>query len=245
MRRPSAAPAIALAILLAQGCTAETRGWVLWERAPETPGLDAGCADCTYRFALGSLAITTEHGGTDGSSHVDACPADGALVGYAGTLQQVSVEINGTSSSITVVGSLRGTCASVAISAGGELAITPTAEQLPTRGDAASPPTWWQTCPEGEVVVGYDGRAGIFLDQVSFVCARAAIAQSASGPRMTTSAEHRLQPAGGDGGSPFNEHCGADQIAHGQSLRSDQWINSFALVCGTPSFVVAPRTDGG
>jgi hypothetical protein len=238
-------PAIAAAVLLVQGCGTETRGWVLWEHEPAVLEAGAGCADCTYRFALPGLATTIEHGGAYGLRSVDVCQDDGVLVGYAGTIQQVPVLINGVDSIIDVIGILEPTCASISISANGDLVIAPTARPPLSGSDAGSPATWWQTCPAGEVVVGYEGHSGIFLDQVSFVCARASLTQTASGPMLTVSAGHTLTPAGGDGGVAFQELCSSGQIACGQSLRSEGWIDSFALICGTPSFIVQERDGGG
>lgn len=229
-------PGIAGAVLLAHGCGAESRGWVLWEREPTA--IDA-CADCTYRFALDGLAATLEHGGTDGVSYVDVCPGDGVLVGYAGTLQDVPVEINGAASVITVIGSLKATCASVAISRAGDLAITPAADPLPTRGEATNPATWSLTCLPGEVIVGVGGRSGIFLDAISVVCARPSLTQSTSGPTITLSGENAVGINGGDGGNAFDDRCPTGQLARGHSLRSGIWINSFGLVCGAPSFSIA------
>jgi hypothetical protein len=234
---------IAVAAMLLTDCGAETRGWVLWER--ETQILDAeACPDCTYRFALDGLSTTNEQGGTDGVRYVDVCPADGVLVGYSGVLRDVPAQINGTDTVITVVGSLRATCAAVALSDSG-VAITPTAEMLPVRGDATTPATWSQTCPLGELIVGFDSQAGIFLDRVSFVCGKADIVPSTSGPTLAVSVGNALPPAGGNGGGVFQDRCPQGQVARGQSLRSGEWINSFALVCGAASFTIAGRDAGG
>jgi hypothetical protein len=235
---------IAVAAILLTGC-GETRAWVLWERENQVLGTDAGCADCTYRLTLEGLTTTTQRGGTDGTAYVDVCPADGALVGYGGTLQEVPVEVNGAGAMITVIGSLRATCATVALSGNDVLVITPTAETLPARGDATKQATWSQTCPQGEVVVGFDAQAGIFLDRIAFVCGRADVAMSASGPTLTVSVQNALPATGGDGGYVFQDRCPQGQVARGQDLRSGQWINSFALVCGAPSFALTGRDGGG
>jgi hypothetical protein len=236
---------IAAAAFVLAGCGAETRGWVLSEHGLEALDADASCVSCTYRFAIDGLTTTGQRGGTDGTAFVDVCPADGVLVGYSGTLQDVPVEVNGVSGVITVLGSLRGTCASVALSGNGDLVITPTAETVPARGDATQPATWSQACPQGQVIVGVDAQAGIFLDRISFVCGQVDVTLSAAGPTLSVSVGNALPATGGDGGAAFQDRCAQGQVARGQDLRSGVWINSFALVCGTPSFPVAGRDGGG
>jgi hypothetical protein len=233
---------IAAAAVLFAGC-GETRAWVLWE--PESQAPDASCLDCTYRFALDGLATTTPRGGTTGAGYVDVCPADGVLVGYGGTLQDLPVTVNGVDSAIRIIGSLRATCAAVALAGPGGLVITPTGDPLPARGNETDPAVWSQTCPPGEVIVGVDSQAGLFVDQVSFVCGRLDVVSSPSGPALTVSADSALAPNGGDGGNVFQDRCPQGLVARGHDLRSGGWIDAFALVCGTPTFAIAGRDGGG
>jgi hypothetical protein len=235
---------VAVAAVLLAGCGAETRGWVLWEPEPEMLDAEA-CPGCTYRFALQGLVTTSQRGGTDGTDYIDVCPADGVLVGYSGTLQQVPVEVDGVAAVITVIGSLRATCAAVAFSDGNNLVITPTANPLPARGNATDPATWSQMCPPGEVIVGFDSQAGIFLDRVSFVCGKVDVAAAAAGPAFTVSVGNALPPTGGNGGEAHQDRCPRGQVARGQDVRSGLWIGAVALVCGTPSFAIAGRDGGG
>jgi hypothetical protein len=102
---------------------------------------------------------------------------------------------------------------------------------LAPRGLARSNP-WTRMCPPNQVVVGFSGRSGLSLDQVSFACAHWHVASS--GQTLVSEASSLLAPVGGTGGSAFDDACPPGRLARGINLRADQWIDAFGLACGTP-----------
>jgi hypothetical protein len=82
------------------------------------------------------------------------------------------------------------------------------------------------SCPLGQVVVGFEGRSGLLVDQLAFRCAPLA-ATGVDLARATT-----LTPVGGSGGSPMpRTECGTGMMANGAIVSQGNWIESFGLAC--------------
>jgi hypothetical protein len=98
-----------------------------------------------------------------------------------------------------------------------------------------------RTCGSGQVITGFDGRSGLFIDQLVFFCARLIVTEDAGTYSVSLSTRTTLQGVGNaEGGSAFNAvTCAAPQFARGSSLRSGAALDAIALVCGKPSVVDA------
>ena len=59
-------------------------------------------------------------------------------------------------------------------------------------------------CPDGHILVGFAGRTGSWIDQISLMCARLVI------PGFTTGDVIVLPPRGGNGGGPEEQYCEQD-----------------------------------
>jgi hypothetical protein len=225
----------AWAVLLG-GC--QTMGVVIGEPAPDA----AGASDATIVEAsvsdvgghsddaspivveLGGDAETSENGDpTGGVPFLDLCPDGEAVVGLQGS--------NTYDVPSLVVGSIQATCASMAVDpSSGQITTAPGAV-LAIQGTGPAD-AWTQTCPAGQVVVGFVGRSGSALDQAALECTSLAVDLDAGsfsmGPLVV------LTAAGGDGGLPFESPCPAGQLAHGLVGRSGSWIDELGLACASP-----------
>jgi hypothetical protein len=230
-------PCLALASLSA--CTG-SRGRVLWEErdaSVETVRMDAapaGPTDAGVVFITLSGETPTEfHGSEEAEVHLDLCPENQALIGYRGTLQtDVFVSVD---SSVPVIGSLEGVCATLAVEPSGRVS-TSQAGALPRRGLAEAEP-WEQRCAEDEIIVGFSGRSGVALDSVSFTCSPWTVLADAGVLALEQGALHALDAAGGPGGNAFDDRCPDGQLARGTSVYSGSWVDSAALICGMPNVI--------
>jgi hypothetical protein len=109
---------------------------------------------------------------------------------------------------------------------------------LPTHGMMAPTP-WTRTCPANEVMVGFTGRSGAFLDQLVFSCAPLTAASEALGTALTPGTAAALAPVGGGGGMPFAQiACPAGQVASGSLVRTGDYLDAVSLICSRAS--IAP-----
>jgi hypothetical protein len=185
----------------------------------------AACITCDpAQLQLEAGSSTPHEGGDSGTEHDDLCPAPQVLIGYTGSLREVST----TDPVFETITLLDGLCGSLQLGPQGSIGVI-AASPLPSRGEASgSYGAWSQRCPADQVLVGAEGRAGIALDQLALICATPQV--DAQGALQLTQ-ESTLPAAGGDGGTPFMLRCPEGQVAWGQHLRSGRWIDAFGLHC--------------
>jgi hypothetical protein len=196
------------------------------------PAVDAGCALCPTRIVLDGGSPGELHGGDGGFAHMDLCPDDQALIGYLGALQDIGTRTQ----PLHAVGSLQGLCGALELGSDGALRVASSAA-LPVRGDADAPRQlneFEQRCPADQVVVGVEGRAGLALDRVAFVCAGMRAASGDGGTAFARENAAELSAAGGDGGSAFSARCPPGSLARGHHVRAGRWIDAIAPVCAAP-----------
>jgi hypothetical protein len=180
---------------------------------------------------LGGQSLTGQQGGDGGTAYTDLCPGNQAVIGYQGF-------VTGPEIGLTIIGAIQGVCGELSL--GGGSVTTDAGATLPMRGTTQDVP-WTQMCPADEVVVGFSGRSGAALDQVAFECAPWTASNDVDGGALSAGTIVTLTPAGGDGGSPYEDTCPSGQLARGSNLRAGNWVDAFGLVCGTPTLV----SDGG
>jgi hypothetical protein len=171
-----------------------------------------------------------ERGGDGGIAHSDQCPANEAVIGYQGDVTDADAGLQ-----TPVVSRIRTVCGTLSLdgTASNQVLVGPGAT-LPLRGLYSGPP-WSQVCPANQVVVGFGGRSGDYLDQIGFECGHWVASASGGGTSFTMDTNTTLMPAGGDGGSAFPAvACPPGQMAIGTELRSGLFVDAFSLVCGTP-----------
>ncbi len=162
---------------------------------------------------------------TGGMPFLDLCPDDEAVVGLQGNLSAHEMPA-------LVLGAIQATCASMAADpSSGQVTTTPGAV-LGVQGTSAAG-AWTQTCPAGQVVVGFVGRSGVAVDRAAFECASLTVnletGSFSMGPLVA------LPAAGGDGGQPFQSECPVGQLARGLVGRSGTWIDELGLACASPA----------
>jgi hypothetical protein len=206
-------------------CGLATKGPILWEGDSE-----GGSSEGGVEVVILNGQSTTQEGGDGGSAYTDTCPPGEVVIGYRGDL------LPPDSGLIVVVSRIQTLCGAIVLegSAPGLVSFTPGA-QLPERG-MFSGPSWWEPCPANEVVVGFSGHSGEYVDQLAFQCGQWIVASGDGGPVLTMTATTSLPAVGGGGGSPFPAAaCPPGQMATGTALRSGFWLDAFSLICGTPS----------
>src|SRR5580658_5309355 len=253
------------------GCGSETLGTVLWIPDASTP---------PEPVSLLGQSSTMEHGGSGGVPYADTCRNDQAVTGYAGSLATATVLVSSNGTTVTVqtliIGSIQTVCGALTVGADGRLLTSP-GDALAVRGtepdagqaDGGPPMSWLEVCPDNEVVIGFSGRTGDYVDQLVFICAEWTFsridggsageeegADGAGGAGEDGAADEGGNPssgwslgemttlpqAGGQGGSSFTpEMCPPGQMALGSEVHSGVVVDAFGLLCGTPSV----NDDGG
>lgn len=206
-------------------CSLQTKGPILWEGAP-----DAGLSDSAVEVVFINGPPTVQVGGDGGNAYTDTCPNGQAVIGYRGEV------LAPDSGLIVVVSHIQTLCGAMVVdqAAADPVSITPGFE-LPVRGSYPGP-SWSESCAANEVVVGFSGRSGQYVDQLAFQCGHWTVSNQDGGPVLIMNATDSLAPVGGDGGSPFPlAACPTGQMAIGSAVRAGFWLDAFSLQCGTPS----------
>lgn len=220
------------------GCGNETRGLVLGEVDTGIPletidaadvVLDAGCPLCDAAITLDGDTTTAAHGGDGGAPYIDTCPGNQVVIGYQG---YVTTVVDGGDE---LVGSIQTFCGQ--LSMGGpamDQVVTSPGATLSARGESPDTP-WTQMCPADQTVIGFDGQSGLYVDRIAFTCAHWTATTTPNGIVLARDATDTAVAQGGDGGTAFQESCPAGQVARGSAIRAGFWIDSFALICTTPT----------
>jgi hypothetical protein len=190
-------------------------------------GVDAGTRACPTGVLLTGEMLTGMHGGTDPSDMLfkDVCPQGGPVIGYIGSVDTRSPASIGQIATVCGKITVTSTMSGCRVNVGG-------GSTLSTRGQYGDAP-FTQMCPTNQVVVGMLGRSGLLLDQVAFVCAPLVISSGPMGYTLSTGATTVLTPAGGNGGSAYQDGCASGQIARGSNVTIVQGIvDAMGLVCG-------------
>jgi hypothetical protein len=143
----------------------------------------------------------------EGTLYRDGCPAGQAIMGF---VLQVPTDGSGAAAGVYRVDPI---CArpTVSAAAGGGWTVGWTRGNVVTGHGIAGALTVEYACPANQVIVGYSGRSGDYLDQMSISCAPVTIAANRSvtvGP-IVDSSNH----VGGTGGSPFGPvYCPTGQV---------------------------------
>jgi hypothetical protein len=91
------------------------------------------------------------------------------------------------------------------------------------------------------MVVGFDVRAGVFIDQLTFRCAPLTIGGGPDTYTLTLGAVTSIDPIGGMGGVIFPQiNCMTGGVAVGSVLRAGTAIDAFGLACAPASLVLTP-----
>jgi hypothetical protein len=188
-------------------------------------------APMTPRIKLGTASFTTLQGlPGDNSVLDDRCPTGQVLTGFRGTVGLFS------GMGTPLLTSLAGQCGSLKVdaTAGQPFPVTVSPEgALPTRGIPQGK-AFTALCPSNQMVVGFEGRAGSFIDQLVVVCAPLTVAGPPS-LAVTRGTFAKLPAVGGTGGEAFQTSCPAGRIAIGHRGEAVTVVDTLALACSAPS----------
>lgn len=171
---------------------------------------------------------TVQYGGTGGQLFEDVCPTGQVLTGFYGEL------LSGEDVWHRLI---TGLCSVATLSSdgvGGFSVSLRAGATLPTRGTSGGTP-WMRSCPANQVVVGFGGRVGLYLDQLAIHCAPLVVTGSAGALSISVGSPTALEPVGGLGGSEFPDtDCPPGQVARTLRVLAAQYIDAFGLGCVTP-----------
>ncbi len=163
-----------------------------------------------------------------GTSRDDACPQGQVLIGFNGTI--------GTD--VGYLRSVSGVCATLTMQAQAPYAITTTqAASLPVR-ETAKAIAQAALCPANQVVVGFQGRSGGYIDAIWFKCAPLSVGPGPGYGLVVGATTDTALIGGQTGGSPFNAIlCAANQVAVAQQPTGGNSVNSFGFACSEVAVV--------
>jgi hypothetical protein len=164
-----------------------------------------------------------------GAVYSDLCPADQLLIGFKGTVDAAG--------GMTYLRSVQGVCGTLSVTGSGPYKVNVTqAGQLSVR-QTASAVAQSVTCPANQVIVGFGGRSGGFIDALDFRCAPLTIGGMSPSYTLGPGSISTTGIIGGaTGGSAFADiDCGAGKVAVGQAPHAGAAIDAFGLVCASPT----------
>src|SRR6185436_6611128 len=158
-----------------------------------------------------------------GVAYNDACPAGQALIGFSGSLS--------TTTSAAVHRQITPRCGIVRVT--GTAVMVSAGNTLATRGKAGAS-AWTRDCPANQVVVGFAGRSGLLIDQLSLGCAPLLASAGSTGTALTVgSTVTTVSAVGGSGGTAFTMNkCPANEVATTSRVRVGDNMDAFGLACG-------------
>jgi hypothetical protein len=170
---------------------------------------------------------------TSGSAFSQSCMPNEVVIGYSGTM-------DGPDASVPVLRTFRALCASLSITGTTTFAVTTTtAETLAVVGTRPGPAPQLQVCGNNEMVVGFGGRSGSDIDQIAIICAPLNISGAAPAFVLSIGNTNMRPGLGGQGGASFAAiNCPSGMVAVGNEGRAAYTINSFGLLCRTPTLAV-------
>ena len=184
---------------------------------------------CSNKCVLTPTGVTTQVGANTaqagnvngGVAFNDACPAGSLLIGFQGFLGGSHGRLQGVCGTPGLVPALDGFVVTVS---------DPT--PLPQRGNGGNM-QWMRLCPVDQMIVGFSGRAGQLIDQLTFTCAPLVVSEAGDGAWSIAPGPTGTLPAiGGNGGQPFAQaNCPAGQVGSMQRIRAGDSVDAFGIGC--------------
>lgn len=181
----------------------------------------------TYPITMSARTPTATQGGGGGVAFADACPAGTTIDLYDGFLDMGwHGQIRAQCPRYEVVGPVAAP-SGVASTSGGT---------TPYRGTSGTG-SWIRSCTSVDrqaVMVGFEGRSGSLIDQVTFHCARLV---PMAGGTFSLGAPFSIAAVGGAGGTPFPlTTCPAGMIATEARGRAFLAVDAIGMGCSTPTW---------
>jgi hypothetical protein len=160
------------------------------------------------------------------------CKPGEVVIGYRGTAPGVEPA--------NQIQTVQGSCAALSVAGTTTLQVnTIPAGVMPLVGDTEALVEQTQMCPGNEVVVAFSGRSGSDIDQIAIICAPIIIRGTYPNFQLSIGSADQRPPIGNEGGVPFGEiACPVGQVAIGDEGRAATVINTFGLLCSTPTLLL-------
>ena len=183
-----------------------------------------GISPPTAIVPSGTLASTTLRRGTmSGTTYNDDCGGDEMLVGISG----------GLTKSGGYFASLAPRCAELELDCEGTTCTVNTGTvTIGTKRGGTGTVTVNRDCDDGEVVVGFRGRYGWYLDQITLRCAPVEVTHNGSDWEISLGTSGDIAAVGGTGGSAFAQtDCSSGKLA---TRAASGQVDGFGLGCQDP-----------
>jgi hypothetical protein len=190
------------------------------DAAPPLPDAGICPSGCPTGVAFVDPSATLQVGGTGGTGYAEACPVGQVIVGYDGGLYLPD----------GYIGEIRATCGTVKLVAA-TLAVTISPGATLTLRGGTADATWSSHCPSNQMVVGFAGRSGLFVDQVALKCAPLIVSGTSGNYSIAIGAVTTLPGVGGNGGTAFDQPCPGGRVATADSGREGVVMDAFGLLC--------------
>jgi hypothetical protein len=180
----------------------------------------------------GSTRSSQASPSTSGSSYVRVCQPDEVIVGYIGTAHPPDVFENW-------LRSFEAICASLSVAGTTSYAVEARpSETLARVGNIVGEVVQTATCPANQIVVGFTAHTGAFVDSLEFVCAPLRISNAPPYALSIGGGTTLMRVGGPRGDKLVQAQCPRGTLTVGHSGRAGDAIDSFGLLCATPSVVV-------
>jgi hypothetical protein len=154
------------------------------------------------------------------------------VIGYKGTVNEPDASVNWLRSFQPICGTL--------VVTGDETFAVQTlpSETLAQVGDTNGSVAQTVMCPPDQMVVGFGAHSGSFIDSIAFSCAPLEIVSTDAGYAVVVGGATTMASIGGPRGMTLTlVTCPIGTIAVGSAGKAGRDINSFGLLCGTPTLV--------
>jgi hypothetical protein len=169
-----------------------------------------------------------------GMNYTDVCTG-GVVIGVQGTVDAPGTGLNYLKS-VAVV------CGTLGVTGTGPFQVTTTlvGPKMP-RGDMPGTVTQQALCPANQVVVGFDSRAAMYIDQLTFRCAPVTVVARTDSYALSIGMSKQIGSVGGSGGNlQSTVLCENDALAVGSVLRAGNAIDAFGFACASASLAFGP-----
>jgi hypothetical protein len=221
------------------GCTGPNPAYKPFLRrpVPDAPVVDGGSEDDGPASGTGDVTPPTVSLGAPADSPIAAPSSGGSpFTGSCGAGQAL-VGVNGTSGGSSGLDSVQGVCADLVVQTGATLKIT--TSQKGTIGPYGVAEAMMQQarCGPDQVIVGFEGRSGVWLDELTFHCARLMVTTSGAdvtiGVATVTTATAAIGP--GQTAAFAALSCATGLLAIGMVGGAGSAVDRFGLRCARPS----------